>query len=482
MSTLLAGHAKSDITTSSPEAIIHDPLHARALVLDDGETKLAIIAMDVVAIGGISDVSDDFLPNLRARIETELGVPGTHVLVNASHTHPGGRLLCNDAEQVERTFDAVRRAMQDMVPVTVGVGVGHEDRFTINRTLRMKDGSGWTIRHAHPCPPDEDVAGLNPLDSSIGVLRFDRTDGTPFAVIFNFACHPLFGFHGGQITANYPGFAGQVIEDTLGHGAMALFLQGTGGDVCDVFYKDPNRPRDVRPFGMMLGLSTLQAWAKIETAPAKLKVINEPLDLPRRTDIPQRLEALAREERELLDSLAGTSLSFKAFLPLYIKYALDPEYPTTYAYHYLQEENIGRSDLRNMDADNRNLIAKYLRNIRAMEKLGRIQDDRNTLLWHKAYNDASGEATIHTEVQGLRIGDAVFITSPAEVLTQVGLNVKAASPHPYTFVSAFSNGYVHYGSPAGDYPKCGYEVTECLLAPEWQQLWEEKAKEILARL
>ncbi|MEI6500168.1 MAG: hypothetical protein WCP21_03975, partial [Armatimonadota bacterium] len=257
--TLRGGVAKSDITISDPDVVVYDPLFAKVLVLSKGDTTLAIIAMDVVAIGMICDVQDDFLPKVRARIESELGIPGQHVLVNASHSHPPGRTLCEPNELVDRVFDAVRRAAADLVPVQVGAGAGHEDRFAINRTLRLKDGTGWTIRHANPCPPDDAVAGLGPLDPEIGLLRVDRADGTPLAVVYNYACHPLMGVNEGGITANYPGVASQGIEETLGEGVLALFLQGAGGDVCDVLYKDPNWARDMRPFGMMLGLSALKA-------------------------------------------------------------------------------------------------------------------------------------------------------------------------------------------------------------------------------
>ena len=68
------------------------------------------------------------------------------------------------------------------------------------------------------------------------------------------------------------------------------------------------------------------------------------------------------------------------------------------------------------------------------------------------------------------------------MLTRITLRIKQASPHPYTFVAGFSNGYVHYGAPADEYPLRGYEVTECLLAPEWEELYAQKAQEILLRL
>lgn len=478
---LRAGVAKSDITTSDPEVAVHDPLYAKALVLDDGATQVVIIGMDVVAIGGISEVSDDFLPQLRARIEGELGIPGSQVLVNASHSHPPVHLLCDHEEQVARVFDAVRRAKEEMVEVTVGVGVGHEDRFVINRTVRLKNGKHWTIRHANPMAPDEEVAELGPIDPEIGILRFDRLDGQPLAVIFNYACHPLVGVSPWrQVSAQFPGFAAEVIEDHLG--AMAIFLQGAGGDVTEVLYKDVNHPRNSEGLGEMLGLSTLRALRDLETGPAALKVITEHTEFPRRTDVPERVAELKEEQAGLLRSLRGTSLNFRTFLPLYLKSALNPQYPADYSYRYLQEEAIGRADLRGLDEENAERIAKYLSNIRAMERLAHIEDSIETLLHHKGLNDASGKATIDAEVQGIRIGEAVLITCPAEALTQIGLNVKRSSPHQRTFVAAFSNGYMHYGPPADYYDKGGYEVTECLLGAGWQEIYEETVARILREL
>lgn len=479
---LRAGVAKSDITARAEDIMVNDPLYAKALVLDDGSTKVAIIAMDAVAIGGIGDVKDDFLPKLRRRIEKELGIPGANVLVNASHTHPPGRILCDDAAQIDRTFDAVSRALHNMTPAKVGAGVGHEDRIMINRTLRLKNGKHWTIRHANPCPPDDEVAGLGPIDPQIGILRIDRTDGQPLAVVYNFACHPLIGIPSKHVTANFPGFASKVIEENLGHGAVALFLQGAGGDITEVLYKDVNRPRDAEPLGVILGLSALKAFTDIHTGPAKLAVITETVDFPRRTDSPERIASLQHEQTELLESLRFTSLNLKTFLPLYIKYALDPDHPSDYSYRYLQAQQRDSDELAAMDAENRENIRKYLNNIRAMEKLARIQDKIATLRFHQALNHEAGTATIPAEIQGIRIGDFVLVTCPAEVLVQVGLNIKQASPHEHTFIAAFTNGYMHYGPPAADYPKGGYEVTECLLAPAWQQLFEHKANDILRRL
>ena len=480
--SLYAGVAKSDITTDFVGASIHDPLYAKALVMDDGDTKVVIIAMDVVAIGGISDVRDSFLPALRDRIQQELGIDAQNVLVNASHTHPAGRLLCDDSEQINRTFDAVKRALQNMAPVKVGVGVGYEDRIMINRTLKLKNGKSWTIRHANPCPPDDEVTGIGTVDPEIGILRIDRLDGRPLAVVYNFACHPLMGVPGGAITANFPGFASKVIEDNLGDDVMALFLQGAGGDITEVLYKDVSHPRDAEPIGTLLGLSVLKGLKNIESVDAKLSVISEKIELPRRTDIPERIASLQQEQSELLASLRFTSLNIKSFLPLYIKYALNPDYPADYSYRYMHAEKIRSRDMAAMDAENRTNLEKYMSNILAMEKLARIQDDIATLQHHQSLNEEAGFAPIAGEALGIKIGDCAIISSPAEILVEVGLNVKKASPHKYTFISAFSNGYVHYGPPSSDYSDGGYEVTECLLAPEWQDVFENAAIRTLRRL
>jgi hypothetical protein len=479
---LHAGVAKADISADVEGLRVNDPLYAKALVLDDGTTKLAIIAMDVTAIGGIGEVGDDFLPKLRNRIENELGIPGSNVLVNASHNHPPGRLLCDAGDQLDRTFNAVRQALQNKTAVKVGAGRGHEDRISMNRTLLLKNGKTWTIRHTNPCPPDDEVASVGTMDPEIGILRIDRLDGRPLAVVYNFACHPYITVPRGGVTADFPGFASAVIEENLGNGAMAIFLQGAGGDITEILYKDVNRPRDAEPLGTMLGLSTLKALKGIKTKAATLRVITETIALPRKADFQERIAELETEQAALLKSMRGMSLNLKTFLPLYLRHALDPEHPAYYSYRYLQAEKTGTHELTAIDAQNRANIKKYLANIRAMEKLARIQDKIATLERHRAINLEAGEPTLSTEVQGIRIGDFALITSAAEVLVEVGLNVKNASPFEYTYMAAYSNGYIHYGPPAADYDKGGYEVTECLLAPQWQEIYEKKANEILHKL
>ena len=479
---LRGGVAKSDITVESAEIVVNDPLYAKALVLDDGVTQVAIIAMDAVAIGGICDIKDSFLPRLRKRIEEELDIPAQNVLVNASHTHPPGRILCDDEEQIERTFDAVRRAMQGLTEVSIGSGKGTEDRISMNRNLLLKDGSHWTIRHSNPSPPDEDVVGLGPVDPEIGVLRVDRPDGTPLAVVYNFACHFLFGDPTGKVTANIPGVTSRVLEEHWNGQTMALFLQGACGDIIDVGFKDFMVPRDIESLGQKLAQSTLEAVRAIRTDATTLEVVSETVLFPRRSDSAERIRAKEKERDLLVESLRFMTLNFEIFHTLHQRYQSGAACPLAASYHYLRDKACDRRDFQAMDDLNRENIRRYLENVRTMERLARIQDEIETYKRHQVINEESGESTIEAEIQILRLAECVIIGAPLEVLTEVSLNVKRASPFEQTFLAAFSNGYMHYGPPVGNYAKGGYEVVECFLAPEWQEIFEQKVGELLGGL
>lgn len=479
---LFAGIARREITNEDPGVRVNDPLYAKALVLGDGTQQFVLLTVDAVAIGEICDINDDFLPQLRARLAGELGIVGENVLVNASHTHPPGRILCPDDELLDRTFAVIEEASQNMVQVVAGWGKGYEDRISMNRDLRLKNGKFWTIRHANPCPPEEEVVGLGPLDPEIGILRFDRLDGTPLAVVYNFACHMLYGDTHGSITANFIGVASNLLEEVMGNDALAFFIQGAAGDVIDIGFKNFNQPREIESYGFKLAQSVLEAYRKIETGPAALSVFNKTIDLPRRTDIPQRIQALQEEQAQLLASLRFNSLNFKSFLPLYLKQQIDPQHPSDYSFAYLQDAKVSRDTLTAMDAFNQEKIDTYLHGIKTMEILARLQDDIATFERHQAINDDAGSAVAPAEFLGFKIGECVFVSAPIEILTQVALDVKNASPYENTFIAAFSNGYMHYGPPATDYDSSSYQVTECFLAPEWEQMYKATVSEIIGRL
>jgi hypothetical protein len=71
-----------------------------------------------------------------------------------------------------------------------------------------------------------------PADPSVGVLRVDRADGTPLAVLGNYACHAVvLGYDNLLISGDWPGYASRIMEADLGHDCVVLFSQGGSGDV-----------------------------------------------------------------------------------------------------------------------------------------------------------------------------------------------------------------------------------------------------------
>ena len=473
---LKAGVGRMDITHRKAPVI---PMYARALMIQGNGTTAVIVTLDVVAIAEIGKIKKEFLPALRAKLKKEIGLDPGSLIVNCSHCHG---IPCDDV--LDRTAQAVKMAAAGLVPVRIGVGTGHEDRIQENRRLKLKDGRELDVRRAYALPADADVVGAGPIDPEIGILRLDRADGRPLAVVYNFAMHPIMGDSSGGDTADITGFSSQVIEDALGHGAMAFFVQGCGGDINPAFYKDLYSPRDAEPQGNRLGISVVRALGKIAAKDAgSLKRLNQVLTLPR-ADHAERIAGLEAEQRRLVTSLRSTYLNFDTFLKLNSKYSLSPKFPSTNSLSYLNEKAIGRSDFARLDQANRARMRAYVSNVMAMEDITRIETNLRLLRKHQANNVKAGKRTIDVEVMGLRVGDFVRVTFPGEVVCQGGLNIKKASKHKHTFVAAYTNGYIYYCPTAEQMKSAGaaQEDSECLLGPEWQKTWETRASKLIAEL
>jgi hypothetical protein len=476
---ILAGVARIEITDRAAGPV-HDPCFAKALLLKNGATTVALITVDAVAIGNIGRIGNGFLATVRGALEQELGIPPASVVVNASHCHGIVR-----ADTEDLVIEAVKAAAKSLVPVRVGAGVGREDRISENRRLKMKDGSEIDMRRAYSMPRDEDVAAVGPIDPQIGLLRLDRDDGRPLAVLYNFACHPIMNPPGKGNSADFPGAASQVIEETLGEGALAFFVQGCGGDINPVRYKETSHPPDAEPLGNLLGLSVMRAARKIETrASSELKIFNEFIALPRGADLEQRIDSIQTEQGKLLAALKPTNINFKTFLPLFLQQKLSPDFPSHFSQSYLLDEALGGKALQQFDADNRASVEAYLQNIQIMERLTRLNTNLALLKMHLAQNQAAAKPTIDIEVVGMRIGDFKLITFPGELTVEIGLNIKRAANDPQAFVAGYTNGYIYYTPTVEQRMNTGYaqEDCDCLVAPEWQKMFESKALAILKKL
>ena len=98
---LLAGAAKVDITDE--RGPVNDRLYARALVLKSGDTVALLVTVDAVSFGEIGYIKNDYLPNVRTKLQKELGIPPGNTIFNASHCHG---IVHSDIEA--RTVKAVK--------------------------------------------------------------------------------------------------------------------------------------------------------------------------------------------------------------------------------------------------------------------------------------------------------------------------------------------------------------------------------------
>ncbi len=476
--TLRAGVARVEITDRAAGPV-NDPSFVKALAISNGDTTAILVTVDAVAIGGIGRIGNTYLPNVRAELQKH-GITPEHVVINASHCHS---VVRGDTDLL--TVQAVKEALAAMVPVRVGTGRGREDRIMENRRLKMKDGSEVDMRRAYSMPKDEDVEAVGPVDPEIGLLRLDRTDGTPLALLYNFACHPIQGVPGGGNTADFPGFASKEIEQNLGENVMAFFVQGCAGDINPAMYKVVHQMHDAEHYGNQLGLSTLQAARQIQPGDAStLKIINEIIALPRGADLERRMESIQAEQSQILKSLNGTNINLKTFLPLYVQHKVSEDFPAYYSQRYLHEKASGRDDLRKLDTENRANLEAYIQNIHAMEQLTRLQINLNLLEMHLKQNQAAAMPTVNVEICGIRIGDFVMVTFGGELTVEVGLAIKKRSPAPNTFVAGYTNGYIYYLPTELQRNNTGYaqEDCDCIVAPEWQRLFDERIDSVLKRL
>ncbi len=476
---LRAGISRVEITDRQV-AKVHDPCYVKALVLQAGKTTAVLVTLDAVAIGEIGRIRNDFLAKVRREIVKVPHLADAQLIINASHCHGIVR-----ADTDELVVQAVRKNRKKMTSVRVGVGTAQENRISENRRLLLKDGTQVDMRRAYSLPRDEDVASVGPIDPQVGLVRIDREDGRPLAVIYNFACHPIMNPPSKGNSADFPGYASAVIEDSLGHGALAFFVQGCGGDINPIRYKEVNQPADAEPLGNLLGLTVLRGVRDIETqSDASLAVQQQTISLPRAADFQRRVAAIETEQARLLRSLKPTNINFKTFLPLLIQQRLNPDSPSHYAQSYLREKQGQRDDLLRLDAGNQKQVEDYLANIQAMEQLTRLNTNLALLKKHSAAAETAVVGTIDVELCALRIGDFKLVTFPGELTVEIGLGLKRAAKDPHTFVAGYTNGYIYYTPTVAQRSNTGYaqEDCDCIVAPEWQRVFESTALELLRKL
>jgi hypothetical protein len=243
-----------------PSEGIHDPIMARALVLQSGPRRVLWIAVDLVG------PDRDMVAELKDRL-AGLGLRYDAVILAASHTHsgPGGfsrsRLfgfLALDSlvpairEHLLRGMtEAAWEADRAKAPARVGVGRGE-----VREVIRSRVGL--------------------PLDPEVGVMKVVRKDGRPMALLWNYAIHgTLLGKQNRLLSGDVTAAASQELERALG--VPALYTNGAVGDVSPALRGWPG----VRQTADALAREVLATWRRtpLERESA-LRAVSDLLHLP----------------------------------------------------------------------------------------------------------------------------------------------------------------------------------------------------------
>jgi len=209
-SSFRVGAAKVDITPNqlpkNSDGIL-DHIYARAIVIDNGATRAALVSVDTGMIG------EQVWSAVSQKIEKELGIPAQNLIMNPTHTHSA---FAGSADQI---FNAIKTAKEKLQPARIGYGTG-VSYINVNRNIIDRKTNKWWEG------PNYD----GPSDKTVAVIKFETTNGEPIAVYYNYACHAVVTGNTDMISGDYPGATSRYIEDSFDDKIVALFSAGAQGD------------------------------------------------------------------------------------------------------------------------------------------------------------------------------------------------------------------------------------------------------------
>lgn len=231
-SVLRAGAAKIDVTPSEGELAknsqgILDRLYARAIVVESGNSSVALVTVDAGAI------PDALWQAVTRQLQTELKIPTANVLLTATHTHSAGGQRGPDYAQ--KIVESVRLAKQKLAPARMAFGAG-VSYINVNRNIIDRKTNRWWEG------PNYD----GPSDKTVAVLKFENLAGRPIAVYYNYAVHAVIAGQLDQVSGDIPGAASRYIEDSLDDGAVAVWSTGAAGDQNPIYFQQTYDLRDIR--------------------------------------------------------------------------------------------------------------------------------------------------------------------------------------------------------------------------------------------
>jgi hypothetical protein len=382
---------------------VHDRLHMRWLVLDDGSTRVALGVLDNCLIPA------EFADEVKSRAEAVTKIPADRIMLSATHTHSAPSLMQALGTPPDTNYIAfvlprivagLERAVASLAPARVGWAAVQMPQHTHTRVwIRRPDkmltdpfGEVSVRANMHPGYQSPDVIGpVGPSDPELTMLAVQSPDGRPRAVLANFSMHY---FGAPPISADYCGAVAEKLGPRLGAPAdfVGIMSQGTSGDQHWMDYSQPKRPRQLDDYAGELAQKIAEACRTITFHDAVPLATREAvLQLATRQPDAKRL-AWARD---LVAKMNGR---------------LPKSQPEVYA----REQ-----------------------------------------LWLQEH------PTRTVRLQALRIGDFGIATWPCEVFALSGLKVKTQSPLRPTMNIELANAEEGYIPPPELFPLGGYNTWAC---------------------
>ena len=374
---------------------VHDELHARALFLDNGQTRFAFVVVDNCLI------PREIFDEAKQQVHEKIDLPVDHMLMSATHTHSAATatpvFLANpDPEYLDyltsKIADAVELAHNNLQPAEIGWGTGEVPEETFNRRWYMKEGTipenpFDEVDQVETNPPrasENLIKPAGPTDPTLSILSVRSPEGRPIAMLANYSLHYVGGTGGATISADYFGAFAQRVKTLLGAEHqdppfVGLMSNGASGDINNINFRKEGESKE--------------AYEQIhhvanQVAAEALKVY----------------EGIEHQNWVPLD-VAQTEIELGVRKP--------SEESMARARHILAEADRPLEGGREIYARETKLLTDY--------------PDRVPLI-----------------LQAVRIGDLAISAIPCEVFVEIGLELKDRSPFGTTFTIALANGYNGY--------------------------------------
>jgi hypothetical protein len=387
---------------------INTRIHARAIVLADARSQIALVVVDSCMMGR------PLLDEAKAIAAKRTGIATNRMLISATHAHSAPSCmgaLGTDADPRyvpflrDKLAEAIVAAQKNLEPAQIGYASADAAEFTaVRRWIRRPDrlaedpfGNPTVRANMHAARNWDDVTGESgPEDPELSLLSIQARDGRPLAVLANFSMH-YFGDR--DISADYFGLFAEGLKARLAPETPAgrapfvgMMSHGCSGDIWRADYRVPEKDRPkptIQEYADGLLAIALKALAGVRhRADADVAMEERRLTLKYRVPDQQRLEWARRAVADMGDR---------------------PPKTTTEVYA------------------------------------------REQILLHERQQT-------EIVVQALRVGDIGIATTPNETYAITGLKIKAASPLPRTMVIELANGGDGYIPPPEQHLFGGYNT------------------------